>query len=259
LRASICPDGKAALNPTRVVRGLAGLLLIAFAAGCAPPPPVAPPETPRSGAFVYLVNHGWHVGIAVERQEVSPAIWPESAEFSGFRYLEVGWGDADYYPAARGTIGLALKAAFSSKGSVLHLAAFDAPPAEFFDRSKIIEVPLSRRGLEDLGRFIHATYARDASGRPVVVAPSLYGHGAFYRATGQYRLQDNSNNWTARALAVAGCPIDAAETITAGSLMDEARRFGRVVRGSAPRRDVTADSTERHACRCQAPCRGLSP
>jgi len=222
---------------------------VALAAGCSPLPPVAPPETFPSGAFVYLVNHGWHVGIAIERQEVSAAIWPESAEFSGFRYLEVGWGDADYYPAARGTIGLALKAAFSSKGSVLHVAAFDAPLPEFFGGSEIIEVPLSLRGLEDLARFIHATYARDASGRPVVVSPGLYGHGAFYRATGQYRLRDNSNNWTARALAAAGCPIDAAEAITAGSVMHGARRFGRVIRGGALWRDVTAGGTERQACR----------
>ena len=228
---------------------LTGPLLIALAAGCAPLPPVAPPDTPRSGAFVYLISHGWHVGIAVERREVSPAIWPESAEFSGFRYLEVGWGDADYYPAAHGTIGLALKAAFSSKGSVLHVAAFDAPLPEFFDGSKIIEVPLSRRGLEDLARFIRSTYVLDASGRPIMVAPGIYGHSAFYRATGRYRLQDNSNNWTARALAVAGCPIDAAGAITAGSVMHAARRFGHVIRGVAQWRDAGADGTEQHACR----------
>ncbi len=243
------PEPRRAPRAARIVRGLAGPLLIALAAGCAPPPPVAPPEIPPSGAFIYLVNHGWHVGIAVERREVSPANWPESAEFSGFRYLEVGWGDAAYYPAARATIGLALKAAFSSTGSVLHVAAFDAPLPEFFGGSEIIEVPLSPRGLEDLARFIHAAYARDASGRPVVVAPSLYGRGAFYQATGQYRLRDNSNNWTARALAAAGCRIDAAEAITAGSVMHGARQFGRVIRGGAQWRDVTADGTERHACR----------
>jgi len=231
------------------VTRLTGPLLIALAAGCAPLPPVAPPDTPRSGAFVYLISHGWHVGIAVERREVSPAIWPESAEFSGLRYLEVGWGDADYYPAAHGTIGLALKAAFSSKGSVLHVAAFDAPLPEFFAGSKIIEVPLSRRGLEDLARFIRSTYVLDASGRPIMVAPGIYGHSAFYRATGRYRLQDNSNNWTARALAVAGCPIDAAGAITAGSVMHAARRFGHVIRGVAQWRDAGADGTEQHACR----------
>jgi uncharacterized protein (TIGR02117 family) len=232
-----------------IVRVLAGPLLIAFTAACAPVPSVVPPDTSRSGPFVHLVSHGWHVGIAVERREVSSAIWPESAEFSGFRYLEVGWGDADYYPAAQGSIGLALKAAFSSRGSVLHVAAFDAAPPEFFGMSKIIEVTLSRRGLEDLARFIHATYVLDASDRPVVVAPGIYGGSAFYRATGQYRLLNNSNNWTARALAVAGCPIDAAGAITAGGVMHEARRFGRVIRGRALWRDVPAGGTEQHACR----------
>src|SRR5207247_10441621 len=162
---------------------------------------------------------------------VSPTIWPESAEFSGFRYLEVGWGDADYYPIAHGSVGLALKATFRSRGSVLHVAAFDAGPPEFFGMSKIIEVTLSRRGLEDLARFIHATYVLDASGRPVAVAPGIYGRGAFYRATGEYRLLNNSNTWTARALAVAGCPIDAAGAITAGGVTFEARPFGRGLRG----------------------------
>jgi uncharacterized protein (TIGR02117 family) len=231
------------------VKGLTGSFLIILAAACAPLPPVTPADTARSGLFVYLVDHGWHVGIAVERRELSPAIWPESAEFSGFRYLEVGWGDADYYPTAQGSIGLALKAAFRSRGSVLHVAAFDAAPPEFFGMSKIIEVTLSRRGLEDLARFVHATYVLDASGRPVAVAPGIYGHGAFYRATGRYRLQDNSNTWTARALAVAGCPIDAAGAITAGGVMYEARRFGRVIRGGALWRGVPADGTEREACR----------
>jgi uncharacterized protein (TIGR02117 family) len=210
-----------------LLRILPGLMLLALGNGCAPLPPVSAPDAPSSGPLVYLVSHGWHVGIAMNRREVSPTIWPESAVFSGFQYLEIGWGDANYYPAARGTTGLALKAAFSSKGSVLHVVAFNAPPMEFFDGAKIIEIPLSRRGFEDLSRFIHATYARDAAGRPVVVGPGLYGHGAFYQATGRYRLHDNSNNWTARALQAAGCQIDAAATVTAGSVMREGDRLGR--------------------------------
>ena len=62
------------------MKGLTGPLLITLVAACAPLPPVTPAHTPRSGPFVYLVSHGWHVGIAVEQGEVSPTIWPESAE-----------------------------------------------------------------------------------------------------------------------------------------------------------------------------------
>ena len=43
--------------------------------------------------------------------------------------------------------------------------------------------------------------------------------------------------------------IDAAGAITAGGVMYEARRFGRVIRDGAPWRDVPADGTEREACR----------
>jgi len=165
----------------------------------------------------------------MERRDVSTVIWPESADLGPFRFVEVGWGDGAFYPAPRGTVGLALKAAFGSESSVLHVAAFDAPVTAFFKGSTIIAVPLSPPGFDALSRFIHASYARDPAGRPTVVAPGLYGHARFYRATGRYRLFDNSNNWTARALQAAGCPIDPAEAITAGTILEQARTFGRVL------------------------------
>lgn len=179
---------------------------------------------------VTLVSHGWHVGLAVRRADVSPAVWPDSAALGPVRYLEIGWGDADYYPAVRGHPGLALRAAFASAGSVLHVAGIDAPLAEFFAGSTIIEVPLSSRGFEELTRFIHAAYARDAAGQAIVVGPGIYGASRFYRAEGRYRLFDNSNTWTAKALAAAGCPIDPDDTLTAGSLLRRARDLGAACR-----------------------------
>jgi uncharacterized protein (TIGR02117 family) len=216
------------------------VLVVLVAVGvlaCSPLTPTAPPVEPGTDAHVvYLVSHGWHVGLAVRRADVSPAMWPESATFGAARYLEVGWGDGDYYPAVRGNPGLALKAAFSSASSVLHVAGIDAPLAAFFAESSIIEVPLSPRGFEALIRFIHAAYARDATGNPIAAGPGIYGVSRFYRATGHYRLRDNSNHWTAKALASAGCPIDPVDMMTAGSLMDRASEFGRTLRpaGKAP-------------------------
>lgn len=195
--------------------------------------PVASREHAGATKLVHVVSHGWHVGIALARADVSTAIWPESAEFAGFRHLEVGWGDGDYYPAERGTLRLALRAAFRSTSTVLHVVAFDEGVAALFGGSEIIEIPLSPAGFDALCRFIHVSYARDAAGGTIAIAPALYGHGRFYRATGRYRLLDNSNHWTARALAAAGCPIDPAGAITAGSVMRRARDFGRVIRTGA--------------------------
>jgi uncharacterized protein (TIGR02117 family) len=194
-------------------------LVFLLAAGCATATSAPTTRAPAHTHSVFLVSHGWHVGLAVRRADVSPALWPESGALGPVRYVEVGWGDADYYPAAQAHPALALQAAFASAATVLHVAAIDRPLEEFFEGSTIIEVPLSSPGFEALTRFIHAAYARDASGQPIVVGAGIYGVSRFYRAEGRYRLFDNSNTWTAKALAAAGCPIDSADTVTAGSLL----------------------------------------
>jgi uncharacterized protein (TIGR02117 family) len=201
-------------------------VLVLGLAGCAAAlSPVAPaPSGPAK--LVYLVSHGWHVGLAMARADVSPALWPESADLGPVRYLEVGWGDGAFYPAPEGTLSLALRAALRSESSVLHVAGFDAPVAQFFAGSTVITLPVSLPGFDALSRFVHGTYARDAEGRVAVVAPGLYARAHFYRAAGRYRLFDNSNTWTARALQAAGCPIEAAGVVTAGAVLEAARRIG---------------------------------
>ena len=83
---------------------------------------------------VYLVSHGWHVGLVLPRDGVDAASWPEKDALGPFRYLEVGWGDGDYYPVRRGTIPLALRAAFRSRPSVLQVVGFDSDVTETFPR-----------------------------------------------------------------------------------------------------------------------------
>jgi uncharacterized protein (TIGR02117 family) len=179
---------------------------------------------------VYLVSHGWHVGLVLRRDDVAAASWPEKEAVGPFRYLEVGWGDGDYYPARRGTIPLALRAAFRSRWSVLQVVGFNGSVTETFPRSKVLHVLVSPDGLDALARYIHRSHAEDPDGHPIIVAPAHYGFGFFALARGRYHLLDNSNTWTARALKVAGCPIDVDAALTAGAVLHQAVRFSRVVR-----------------------------
>jgi uncharacterized protein (TIGR02117 family) len=185
---------------------------------------------PAESKPVYVVSHGWHVGLALRRDEIAASNWADKDALGPFRYLEIGWGDGDYYPAPRGTIFLALRAAFRSRWSVLQVIGFDATVTDAFPRSKILEIDVSPDGLAALARYIHGTYARDGDGHPIIVGPAQYGIGFFYLARGRYRLSDNSNTWVAKALQVAGCPIDVEVAITAGSVLHQAARFGRLLR-----------------------------
>jgi uncharacterized protein (TIGR02117 family) len=179
---------------------------------------------------VWIVGHELHTGIVVARADVRATDWPEQEDFHGSTYLEVGWGDRDFYRTPTPGIALALKASFFSRGSVLHVVGFDAPVDEFFPAADIVEIVVSRPGFDELCRFIHDSYARSERGDPIRLGPGAYPRSLFYLARGRYHVFDNCNNWAARAIRSTGCPISAASAITPGSVIDQARAFGRVLR-----------------------------
>lgn len=192
--------------------------------------PGAATEAASAGHSVSVVSHGWHVGLVLRGEDAGAVAALVEDGLGAFRHFEVGWGDGDYYPAPRGTVPLAFRAAVCSRWSVIQVVGFDPAVTDMFPRSKILEVDLSPGGLAALVRYVVATFATGGDGRPIVVAPAQYGVGFFYLARGRYRLRDNSNTWVARALYTAGCPIDVDAAITAGAVLHQAVRFARVVR-----------------------------
>ena len=79
--------------------------------------------------------------------DIPAEAWPEHRRILAARFLEAGWGDRAFYESPEAGVRLALKAAFSSEGSVLHVAGFDPPPATYFSRAEIIAIELSGRGV----------------------------------------------------------------------------------------------------------------
>jgi len=178
---------------------------------------------------VYLVSHGWHTGIVVRRVDLPAAIWPESADFPGAEYLEVGWGDRDYYQSREPDLWLTLKAVFWPTPSVLHIAAFSGPVASYFPRSEVVELELSQRGFERLSGFVHRRFHRNSAARSARLGPGLYGQSAFYPAREKFHLFNTCNVWTARVLRAAGLPVTPFFAITTDSVMSQARPFGKTI------------------------------
>lgn len=186
-----------------------------------------PPQVGEPRTSVYVVGHEWHTGIVIPREDVPDPLWPENNHFPESTYLEVGWGDRDFYQALETTPGLAVRAALWPTSSVLLVTGFSAPPQEQFPDSEIIEVALSLPGFLNLCAYIHSAYARDREGNPVSLGPGVYENSRFYAAKGSYCLFATCNVWTARALRSAGCPITPACALRASNVMDQTRRFGR--------------------------------
>ncbi|SHK85557.1 conserved hypothetical protein [Rhodothermus profundi] len=163
---------------------------------------------------IYLIHHGWHAGIAFCQADLEGTDWPEEVRFPARRYVEVGWGEAGYYPDPDPGAGDALRAALWPTAAVLHVVAFDHPPARIFS-GPVRQVELDSMAFRKLVAFVAGYFKRDAQGKLQPVAPALYGQeGQFYAARGRYHLLNNSNRWVARALRTAGLPVWPARVLT---------------------------------------------
>ena len=211
------------------------LLLCCLWGGCA----VSQNDLPKASEparVIYVIGHGWHTGLVIKRADIPDGLWPEHNDFPQAIYVEVGWGDKEFYLAKEPTFGLALQAAVKSTGSVLHIVGFTPPPEAYFPYSDVLAVRLSLPGFEALSSFIHATYKRDAQGHTLPLGKGWYDDSRFYLAEGRYHLFNTCNNWIARALQAAGAPINPASAMTAGNVLSQVRAFATDLRASsAPR------------------------
>ncbi len=206
------------------------LFLMISCGACAVPVREMPaPGVNEPRITIYLVSHGWHAGIVLRRVDIPDSIWPQPGDFPDTEYLEVGWGDMDYYQTPDPHPGLIIKAALLPTTRVLHIVGFNGSVPAYFPYSEIIGIELSSAGLEHLSRTIAASFATDEAGNTTSLGPGLYGNSRFYLSRESYHLFNTCNVWTARVLRAAGLPITPARAITAEDLMSQARKFGRVV------------------------------
>ena len=174
---------------------------------------------------VFIVHDAWHAAIVIKKADIPAVVLPELRDFPSAEYLEFSWGDRDYFPAPDGGLGLALKAAFWSSGSILHVVGFKDAVQNAYPSAEIIEIPLSEEGFQRLVKFISDTFSRPHPPAPAEARPGLFSNGRFYAAEGKFSLLRTCNTWVAEALSAAGLPIRSSYVITAGNLSDKLRPF----------------------------------
>jgi uncharacterized protein (TIGR02117 family) len=166
------------------------LLLAVLLSACAQQP-IRPCEPTRT---LYVVSHGWHSGIVVERGDLVSRLPRLGIGKEG--YVEVGWGEERFYPARETTVGMKLRAALWPNASVLQVVPFVGPPRRYFANSEVVEVRTDDAGYAAALAFIAASFKPDLQR----VGPSLYGEGWFYRAEGSFHLFNTCNTWVASVL-----------------------------------------------------------
>ena len=214
---------------TKLAYALIAIISLLQFSCAAPPESLFPPGQNEPYKTIYLVSHGWHAGIVVKRADIPPEIWPQHNDFPHAEYLEVGWGDKDYYMTPSPHIGITLKAGLLPTDSVLHIVGFNGAVTRYFPDSEVIRIDLSEEGFKRLCKYLENSYALDEVGLSQPLGPSLYGDGQFYLSRISYHAFSTCNVWTARGLREAGCPITPSANVTVETLMETVAKFGIVI------------------------------
>jgi len=249
-------------------RNLLLALLVAWslllAVRCHLPRQTTAPDT-ESTSTIYLVRHGWHAGIAVQRADLSlgrspvttssphsgrspvttssphsgrspvttssphSGRWPVLEDFPDAQYLEVGWGEASYYPGTSRGVWGTLRAGAWPTGSVVHVVPITDSVHHRFSRHTIVRIPVSQSELNALTRYVAETFALDDEGNARPAADGYYLDSRFYHAGLPYHLFNNCNHWAAGALEAAGCDTAPRWTLTVGRVVAQARDCGTLI------------------------------
>jgi uncharacterized protein (TIGR02117 family) len=199
----------------------------------------APPGEPA--VTVFVVSHGYHAGIVLPRGILADAasrrghaaLVSVATRFGAFPFLEIGWGDEEFYRSAPTiasvTVPMAARALFlPGNRSVLHVVGLSHEPRAAFPLADIIALDLSPEGFERMLARIDATFASSAGDDPVEDAGAgLYGPSRFYRARGTFNIFHVCNHWLAELLDAAGVSTaPALATLPAGLFLDLEWRSG---------------------------------
>jgi uncharacterized protein (TIGR02117 family) len=202
-----------------------------------------PPAAGAPITEIYIVNHGYHAGIAVPRAALAAhasrrglsALGYVATRFADFDWLEIGWGDEGFYryvPTVESlTAALALRALFRpGNPSVLHVVGVNNDPRAMFANSDLVPIGLSDAGFARVAAMLDSTFARrNDSVMPQELGPGLYGTSLFFRANDAFHLFNVCNHWIARVLDAAGIPTaPVLATLPFGLLLDLRWRSGLV-------------------------------
>jgi uncharacterized protein (TIGR02117 family) len=181
-------------------------------------------EPPLEGVrSIFVVAHSYHSGLAVRTRDVPADAWPAQRDFPNADYLEVGWGEREYYAQPNPGLSVILHALFVPSLSTIHVVPVTGSLTSFFLNSEIVELHVPQAGFERMVAFVRDTYELDAEGRPVSIPSGPDEVGRFYASKRTFHITENCNVWVARALEAAGLPVHPKEATTVGRLLQQVR------------------------------------
>lgn len=171
---------------------------------------------------VYILKHRWHTGIIIKTDDVKNSMPAIANDFENAQYIEIGWGDKDFYMAERETVCLVLKAVLWPTESVLHVAEINSHPLLLFEENEIIELNLSVDNFNKLVKYLNNSFSLNDDN--IILGKGLYGNSHFYLSNEKYHLFKTCNVWIAKGLKNSEISINSFFALTSKNVMKQLKK-----------------------------------
>jgi uncharacterized protein (TIGR02117 family) len=188
---------------------------------------INPVDNKNSDFEIYVVKYRWHTGIIVNRAEANPFLPLLKNEFISNQYIEIGWGERDFYMATDETTLLALKAVLVPNESVIHVHGFNENPEWYFRDNEIVKLTLDSKNYIKLLESINSSFTITTENKIINEGPGLVKNSFFYLSNDKYHLFRTCNVWIASKLKDAGIKINPFFAITSRNLINQLKTKSR--------------------------------
>lgn len=189
--------------------------------------PVASAQEQRGSYHtIYVASISWHTGVIVPAYSLPDSLWPAGHVYPENAYLEVGWGDGDFFPNEGFNLWYALKAVFWPTPSLLHVNPLPEDLKNYYSGTRVVKIEVNDKALEELVHYLLGEFELDRDGVAIPAEQGLYSDSYFYQGSRSYYFPDNSNVWVARALKRTGFSISPIWYQTTGWVLNKAENFG---------------------------------
>ena len=181
---------------------------------------------------IYIAKIDWHVGILLEINDKSVGKIKALKEFEDFEFVDIGWGDAEFYQSeVEFDAFLAAKAILFPTPSVLRIKGYNFKIERLFDwRDFVFELELSESEFDKLCKYIENSFEKDENSKNIITKKSSRGDAKYYSSVLKYHVANTCNTWVAAALQNADQPIDEDDIITADHLLVELLEFAKLIK-----------------------------
>ena len=185
-------------------------------------------QEPEGKYTIYISSISWHTGIVVPVEIFPEYIWPERHNYSDAAYLEIGWGDADFFTDESFNPWYALKAVFWPTSSALQINPIYGKVEAFYPNTNLARIEISEEQLHKLRNYLLDEFDLTEDGKVILVTAGP-ANSYFYKGSSSYYFPKNSNVWVAKALKESGFSLHPIWYQTTGKVVRKAGEFGELI------------------------------